>query len=128
MVFELAQEGGDHIFVHALFSPEHYDRAKYGENLDLPDFSLVGAGMAEGKRNPEQEIMLNKAGYNSWYWKSEEEHRFDDGCSVVGNRRICRRTVRQYLDINAKDRKSTLLSDMHENQIYIVVLKTGKVT
>ena len=81
----------DSVLVNASANPQSYEAARAGTPLErIAGFG--SAGLIEGARNTEQEVILSDTDYQYWFYSTPSVNRFDktreEGGSIV-----CRRTI-----------------------------------
>lgn len=97
IVFEFPEAMG--VLVHASFNSETYEQALGGKSFNkLP--GLEGTGMAEGKFNEDNEILLNATAPGYWYYDSDEAHRFNEVKEKDG-KITCKRRIVQFNEIDS---------------------------
>ncbi len=111
----------DDILVNASLTPESFDPAQSGATLEtIPGFTNLG--MAEESFNPKTLLILSKDSPHYWYYKNDDEHRFNDIIPKDGQL-ICRRLITQVM--HGGQKQMTIVKELPGNTLYFVFLKTG---
>ena len=77
IVFHFADANSITVAVNASFNSQTFKAAMKGTAFDkLPCFE-PGRGMAEGVSNSERDILINDDAFNSWYYDSPNDNRFN---------------------------------------------------
>jgi hypothetical protein len=110
----------DEILVNASFNPASFDAARDGKPFkEIPGF--FDLGMAEGTFNEGLFLFVSDHAPNAWYYKNENDHRFD---SVTLDAGIitCRRTIARVIFQDSD--KAVAVKDLTRTGLYLVFMHT----
>ena len=111
----------DDILVNASLTTESFDAAKAGAALKaIPGFTNLG--MAEESFNPRTLLILSNDSPHYWYYKDENDHRFNDIIPKDGQL-ICRRLITQVMASGQK--QPIIVKELPGDALYFVFLKTS---
>ncbi|AIM37073.1 hypothetical protein KO02_10470 [Sphingobacterium sp. ML3W] len=95
--FAFTAQDVDGFLVGATFDDDLY-RSAIG-TVDLEVSWFANTGIADGRFNPDQELMVTNDAPSYWYYTDNMDHRFDENPTGTADNYVAKRTILRFKDL-----------------------------